>query len=66
MTLTSNIYDYRFDTIYVIYHDSDKFIGAVARQSISSERYFDSLSELPAHIRSKVEYLLCLSSPIQQ
>ena len=59
--------DIRFDVTYTIYADSETFIGAEATVGgFTTVRTYESLDQLPAHVRAKVESLLCLSSPTQR
>lgn len=59
--------DTRFSVTYTIYADGETFIGAEATSGgFSIVRNYDSLDQLPAHVRAKVESLLCQPSPIQR
>ena len=52
--------DPRFDVTYTIYADGETFIGAEAKVGgFSVVRTYDALHELPLHVRSKIESLLC-------
>lgn len=52
--------DSRFDVTYTIYADGSTFIGAEATVGgFTTVRSYESLDQLPAYVRTKIESLLC-------
>ena len=59
--------DTRFDVTYTIYADGEIFIGAEATVGgFTTVRTYESLQDLPAHVRTRIESLLCQPSPTQR